>query len=168
MGLTLSAMSSALVQGDSTDPEGLLETESEAVLTRGRLKIGIIVGGALLVGAALVFAVAPTSIRTSSDMQHSVVSLDVDIDYISGYVTVNGKCPKGQEITDSEECKKAGIATGFKKHFRTRTAIGSYPVVPERTQDRKSAKRRSTKTQQVNGLRARASARAKRRSMSPR
>merc|ERR1712107_390715 len=69
-------------------------------------------------GAALVFAVAPTSIRTSSDMQHSVVSLDVDIDYISGYVTVNGKCPEGQEITDSEECKKAGIATGFKKTFQ--------------------------------------------------
>merc|ERR1711963_281668 len=34
-------------------------------------------GGAVFVGAALVFAVAPKSIRTSSDMQDSVVSLDV-------------------------------------------------------------------------------------------
>jgi len=108
----------------ATDSEAPLERPRGEAACRGRAKFGII-GSVILVGAALIVVLAPTSVpvNVSSDLPDSVVSLGK---FTSPYYMIidNVKtrtkptwCPEGEMIKNKEDCFAAGKVLGKTQDF---------------------------------------------------
>jgi len=100
------------VEGHTTDAEALLQTPSGEAVSRVRVKLGI-AGSVILVGAALIFVVAPVwrPVSTSIDVSQSVISLDGL--FTSPYYYGGKSCPEGEYITTKENCRTAGAMLGY-------------------------------------------------------
>merc|ERR1719410_140928 len=96
----------ATVEGHSTDAEAPLQAATPGQAHRRRLvKVGV--GSMILVGAALIFVVAPVT-HTSSDLS-DVMSLAM---FTSPYYKTGKPCPEG-ELVPQDECKHAGALLGY-------------------------------------------------------
>jgi len=116
------------VEEHTTDTEAFLQKPSGEAASRARVKFGI-VGSAILVGAALIFVVAPSMSPASSsiDLPQSVISLDgvfTNPFYLGNW----GSCPNDEYITDKEDCRKAGQLLGYDRGFREELEDTEYAV----------------------------------------
>merc|ERR1712051_10798 len=108
------------VEGHTPDTEALMETPSGEAVSRARVKFGI-VGSVILVGAALIFVVAPTSVPVSTSIDpQSVISRPL---FTSPYYLKLGGCPEGEFITDKEVCREAGNFFGLDDAFREKNTL---------------------------------------------
>jgi len=105
----------------TADTEALLQTPTGEAVSRVRVKVGI-VGSVILVGAAMIFVVAPTwvPVSTSIDVPQQVIHLDGV--FTTPYYKQGSFCPEGEMITDKEVCRAAGAMLGFGGSFKDKSS----------------------------------------------
>merc|ERR1712051_13222 len=139
------------VEGHTPDTEALMETPSGEAVSRARVKFGI-VGSVILVGAALIFVVAPTSVPVSTSIDpQSVISRPL---FTSPYYLKLGGCPEGEFITDKRFAERQGTfldwttpserktqCFGWKGAARTVFPPVGTPITRKRMQEKEETKR---------------------------
>jgi len=101
-------------EGHSSDAEAPLQSASPKGEAGGRalVKLGIL-GSMVLVGVALVWAVAPFAPVANNDLSEAISLYDFTAPY---YKLEGRQCPEGERVT-KDDCKQAGNLMGATEVF---------------------------------------------------